>query len=56
MLDLYSHVLPGMQEGAVAKVDAPLRAGQDSRKASYRALLQRGLRAPVRVSKRTSES
>lgn len=27
-LDLYSHVLPGMQEDAVAKVDAALRAAQ----------------------------
>ena len=25
-LDLYSHVMPGMQEDAVAKVDAALRA------------------------------
>ena len=25
-LDLYSHVLPGMQEDAAAKVDAALRA------------------------------
>jgi integrase len=27
-LDLYSHVMPGMQEDAVAKVDAALRAVQ----------------------------
>ena len=25
-LDLYGHVMPGMREGAVAKVDATLRA------------------------------
>jgi integrase len=28
-LDLYSHVMPGMQEGAAAKVDAALRAAID---------------------------
>ena len=28
-LDLYSHVLPGMQEDAAAKVDAALRAAID---------------------------
>lgn len=28
-LDLYSHVLPGMQEDAVARVDAALRAAKD---------------------------
>jgi hypothetical protein len=27
-LDLYSRVMPGMQEDAVAKVDAALRAAQ----------------------------
>ena len=27
-LDLYSHVMPGMQEDAVAKVDAALRAAR----------------------------
>jgi integrase len=27
-LDLYSHVMPGMQEDAAAKVDAALRAAQ----------------------------
>ena len=27
-LDLYSHVMPGMQEDAVAKVDAALKAAQ----------------------------
>jgi len=32
-LDLYSHVLPGMKEDAVAKVDAALRAAQGSRTA-----------------------
>jgi integrase len=31
-LDLYSHVLPGMQEDAAAKVDAALRAAQNSNK------------------------
>jgi integrase len=30
-LDLYSHVLPGMQEDAAAKVDAALRAVQKTR-------------------------
>ena len=30
-LDLYSHVLPGMQEDAVARVDAALKAAQDSK-------------------------
>jgi len=28
-LDLYSHVLPGMQEDAAAKVDAAIRAALD---------------------------
>jgi hypothetical protein len=27
-LDLYSHIMPGMQEDAVAKVDAALRAAR----------------------------
>src|SRR5499433_491857 len=31
-LDLYSHVLPGMQEDAAAKVDAALRAAQNAEK------------------------
>jgi integrase len=31
-LDLYSHVLPGMQEDAAAKVDAALRAAQNADK------------------------
>jgi integrase len=31
-LDLYSHVLPGMQEDAVAKVDAAMQAARDKRK------------------------
>ena len=30
MLDLYSHVLPGMQADAAAKVDAAIRAAQNS--------------------------
>jgi integrase len=30
-LDLYSHVLPGMQEDAVAKVDAALQAALNKR-------------------------
>jgi len=30
-LDLYSHVLPGMQEDAVAKVDAAMQAAQNKR-------------------------
>ena len=30
-LDLYSHVLPGMQEDAVAKVDAALQAARNKR-------------------------
>ena len=29
-LDLYSHILPGMQEDAAAKVDAAIRAAIDS--------------------------
>jgi integrase len=32
-LDLYSHVLPGMQEDAAAKIDAAFRAAQDADKA-----------------------
>ena len=28
-LDIYSHVLPGMQEDAVAKIDAALRAAMN---------------------------
>jgi integrase len=28
-LDLYSHVLPGMQDDAAAKIDAPVRAAID---------------------------
>jgi hypothetical protein len=28
-LDLYSHVLPGMQEDAVAKVDAAMQAARN---------------------------
>jgi integrase len=31
-LDLYSHVLPGMQEDAAAKIDAAFRAAQDTNK------------------------
>jgi integrase len=31
-LDLYSHVLPGMQEDAAAKIDAAFRAAQDAGK------------------------
>lgn len=31
-LDLYSHVLPGMQEDAAAKVDAALRTAQNANK------------------------
>jgi integrase len=31
-LDLYSHVLPGMQEDAAAKIDAAFRAAQDADK------------------------
>jgi len=31
-LDLYSHVLPGMQEDAAAKIDAALRAAQNAEK------------------------
>jgi len=30
-LDLYSHVLPGMQEDAVAKVDAAMQAVRNKR-------------------------
>jgi integrase len=30
-LDLYSHVLPGMQEDAAAKVDAAIRAAIDEK-------------------------
>jgi integrase len=30
-LDLYSHVLPGMQEEAVAKVDAAMQAARNKR-------------------------
>jgi integrase len=30
-LDLYSHVLPGMQEDAVAKVDAAMQAARNKR-------------------------
>ena len=30
-LDLYSHVLPGMQEDAVAKVDAAMQAALNKR-------------------------
>jgi integrase len=30
-LDLYSHVLPGMQEDAAAKVDAALQAAMNKR-------------------------
>ena len=33
-LDLYSHVLPGMQAEAVSKVDAALRAALDRRAAT----------------------
>ena len=33
-LDLYSHVLPGMQEDAVAKVDAALQAAINKRETS----------------------
>jgi integrase len=33
-LDLYSHVMPGMQEDAAAKVDAALRAAQNGVKKS----------------------
>jgi hypothetical protein len=29
-LDLYSHVLPGMQEDAAARVDAAIRAAIDA--------------------------
>jgi len=33
-LDLYSHVLPGMQEDAVARVDAALQAAINKRETS----------------------
>ncbi|MHC2251219.1 integrase [Bradyrhizobium embrapense] len=33
-LDLYSHVIPGMQEGAAAMVDAALKAAADKREAN----------------------
>jgi integrase len=36
-LDLYSHVLPGMQEDAAAKVDAALRAAQKQKQGDPRA-------------------
>jgi integrase len=32
-LDLYSHVLPGMQEDAAAKVDAALKAAEQADRA-----------------------
>jgi integrase len=34
-LDLYSHVLPGMQEDAVAKVDAAMQAAKNKRETKW---------------------
>jgi hypothetical protein len=46
-LDLYSHVLPGMQEDAAAKVDAALRAAQGPNR-RFKTLRSR---APMRHTK-----
>jgi integrase len=41
-LDLYSHVLPGMQAEAVSKVDAALRDALDRRTAKKKEMVAKG--------------